>query len=106
MNICYSVLKFVEGGLIINEKGKKDRDRHAFLFDNMLILCKQTTGQRGKSTPSNVPEYRFKEKLLIKHIDVTDLDDTDGMLINYSSLYTRFVSLFIVMKSPISKQHN
>jgi len=64
-----------EGGIFIYEKAKKDRERYAFLFDNMLIMCKPT-GQR-RNTPS-AHDYRFKEKLLIKHIDVTDIDDTDG----------------------------
>lgn len=62
---------------MIQEKGKRDRDRYAFLFDNMLILCKPT-GQRKNAAPSG-QEYRFKEKLLIKHLDVTDLEDTEGM---------------------------
>ena len=63
-----------EGSLTIQEKGK-DRDRHAFLFDTMLILCKPT-GQRKNL--SNAQDYRFKEKLLIKHLDVSDLEDTEG----------------------------
>lgn len=57
---------------MIVERNRKDRERYAFLFDNMLIMCKPT---------SQRPEYKFKEKLLIKHIDVTDIEDSDGMYV-------------------------
>ncbi|XP_067939422.1 son of sevenless homolog 1-like [Watersipora subatra] len=69
---CYDFVK--EGDLIIQEKGK-DRERHAFLFDNMLILCKSTG--RGRTVSSSPQDYRFKEKLLIKHLDVVDMEDTE-----------------------------
>lgn len=65
-----------EGSLVIQDKNKKDRERYAFLFDTMLILCKPT-GQR-KNVPSS-QDYRFKEKLLIKHLDVADIEDSEGM---------------------------
>lgn len=73
----FILLRFLltEGSLVIHEKGKKDRERLAFLFDTMLVLCKPT-GQRKNPTSSQ--DYRFKEKLLIKHLDVADLEDTEG----------------------------
>lgn len=66
----------VDGTLSIHEKSRKDRERHVFLFDNMMVLCKPT--QRRGAAPSASPEFRFKEKLLIKHIEVVSLEDSDG----------------------------
>ena len=76
------IIWYSEGDLIIQEKGK-DRERHAFLFDNMLILCKSTG--RGRTVSSSPQDYRFKEKLLIKHLDVVDMEDTEGECISSAS---------------------
>ena len=72
--LTFVLCVFTEGSLAIVERNRKDRERYAFLFDNMLIMCKPT---------SQRPEYKFKEKLLIKHIDVTDIEDSDGKIVSY-----------------------
>ena len=72
--LTFVLCVFTEGSLAIVERNRKDRERYAFLFDNMLIMCKPT---------SQRPEYKFKEKLLIKHIDVTDIEDSDGKIVLY-----------------------
>lgn len=64
----------LDGTLSIHDKSRKERERHVFLFDNMVVLCKPTR----RSAPSANPEYRFKEKLLIKHIEVVSLEDSEG----------------------------
>ena len=59
----------LEGDLkLVYSGGKKQSDRHVFLFDGLIVLCKQKVGG-----------YRFKEKYVMKNIDIVDRDDTEDI---------------------------
>jgi len=65
----------VEGVLYIHERPRdRDRERFVFLFDNMMLMCKPS----GPRKASAAQEYRFKEKYLLRNIDIVDVEDTDG----------------------------
>ncbi|KAI1309043.1 Protein son of sevenless [Halotydeus destructor] len=64
--------------------GKRDHrssERHAFLFDGLLLLCKPATAKRSSSLVSSHQypqgELKLKEKCFIRKMDVIDHPDTD-----------------------------
>lgn len=63
-------------GLLNKYAGKKATERHVFLFDGLIILCKQNT--RRSSVTGTVGEYRLKEKFLVRKVEIVDKEDTDG----------------------------
>ena len=68
---------FAEGQLI-KHTGKKQTERHVFLFDGLIILCKANL--RRTSVTGPVGEYRLKEKFHMRKIEIFDRDDGDGKL--------------------------
>ena len=57
----------LEGPLKFGPAGKKQSDRHVFLFDGLIVLCK-TKGS----------EFKFKEKFLMRMVEVIDREDNEG----------------------------
>lgn len=55
-----------EGTLFYLSKNNRWSERHAFLFDPLLVLCK----------PAKSGDLRIKEKINIKRLEVVDLFDT------------------------------
>ena len=47
-----------------------------FLFDTLIVLTKQST--KRASVTAATGEYKFKEKIQMRRVDVNDRDDTDG----------------------------
>uniref|UniRef100_A0A8C0F5L8 SOS Ras/Rho guanine nucleotide exchange factor 2 n=1 Tax=Bubo bubo TaxID=30461 RepID=A0A8C0F5L8_BUBBB len=62
----------MEGGL--TKIGAK-HERHIFLFDGLMISCKTNHGQSRLPGYSNA-EYRLKEKIIMRKIQIIDKDDT------------------------------
>uniref|UniRef100_A0A452HJG3 Uncharacterized protein n=1 Tax=Gopherus agassizii TaxID=38772 RepID=A0A452HJG3_9SAUR len=50
-------------------------ERHIFLFDGLLISCKTNHGQSRLPGYSNT-EYRLKEKIIMRKMQIIDKDDT------------------------------
>ena len=67
---------FVEGALS-KYAGKRVTDRYIFLFDNVIILTKMT---KRASVVNTGPEYKLKEKFMVRRIVVADREDTDGKI--------------------------
>eukprot|EP00062_Callorhinchus_milii_P009664 gi/632953712/ref/XP_007892573.1/ PREDICTED: son of sevenless homolog 1 isoform X1 [Callorhinchus milii] len=51
-------------------------ERHIFLFDGLMICCKSNHGQPRMPGGSNA-EYRLKEKLFMRKVQINDKDDTN-----------------------------
>lgn len=58
--------------------GKRFTERKVYLFDNVIILCKQIRG-RSVNPNSNGYDYRLKERFVIRRVDVIDRSDTDDV---------------------------
>lgn len=63
----------------------KNTERHVFLFDALIVLCKQNTRRTSVSGPQ--AEYKLKEKFDIRKIEVRDKEDVEGKLGGSCSLY-------------------
>lgn len=57
--------------------GKRLTERHVFLFDGLMILCKQNN--RRSSVTGPVGEFRLKEKFFIRKIEIRDREDTEEL---------------------------
>ena len=71
--------------------GKRMTERYAFLFDGLLLLCKpnhhhhssghhghrrSSAASGGSSAGGGPPEFRLKEKFLIRKVEVLDREDS------------------------------
>lgn len=64
-------------------------ERRATLFDGMLVLCKRkrSSSTSGQAGANGAPvEYKLKDLILIRKVEIKDRDDTDGM---YRDCYRR-----------------
>ena len=52
-------------------------DRYVFLFDTLIVLTKQNIKRSSVTAPTG--EYKFKEKIQTRRIDVLDREDHEGM---------------------------
>ncbi len=67
---------YVEGTLT-KYVGKRVTERHVFLFDNVIILTK--AAKRATSVMNaGFPDYKLKEKFLVRRITVVEKEDTEG----------------------------
>ncbi|GAB6020519.1 hypothetical protein CHUAL_003203 [Chamberlinius hualienensis] len=70
--------EFIQEGILGKvSSAKRTTERCVFLFDGLLILCKQNN--RRTSVTGPVGEYRLKEKYYIRKIDIVDREDTDEL---------------------------
>ncbi|XP_069772694.1 son of sevenless homolog 2 isoform X5 [Narcine bancroftii] len=65
--------EFIMEGTLIRIGAK--HERHIFLFDGLMISCRISHGQSRLPGCSNV-EYRLKEKLLMRKVQIVDKDDS------------------------------
>ncbi len=54
-------------------QSKDKNDRHVFLLDGLIVCCKS----KSKSGAGD-SQYRLKEKINMRKVKLTDLEDTDG----------------------------
>ncbi|ESO85451.1 hypothetical protein LOTGIDRAFT_210797 [Lottia gigantea] len=74
--IWQSCSEFIMEGELTKHTGRRPSDRHVFLFDNLIILCKQT---RRSSITGSSAEYKLKERYFIRKIEIRDRDDFDDL---------------------------
>ncbi|XP_074642925.1 son of sevenless homolog 2-like [Tubulanus polymorphus] len=74
-HIGESCNEFIIEGLLHKYAGKKLTERYVFLFDGLIILCKQNL--RRSSVTGPVAEYRLKEKFFVRKIEIVDKEDSD-----------------------------
>ncbi|XP_073206317.1 son of sevenless homolog 2 isoform X5 [Lepidochelys kempii] len=65
--------EFIMEGVLTRIGAK--HERHIFLFDGLLISCKTNHGQSRLPGYSNT-EYRLKEKIIMRKMQIIDKDDT------------------------------
>uniref|UniRef100_A0A674IFK1 SOS Ras/Rho guanine nucleotide exchange factor 2 n=1 Tax=Terrapene triunguis TaxID=2587831 RepID=A0A674IFK1_9SAUR len=65
--------EFIMEGVLTRIGAK--HERHIFLFDGLLISCKTNHGQSRLPGYSNT-EYRLKEKIIVRKMQIIDKDDT------------------------------
>lgn len=68
---------FLKEGILIkpSQDGKKATERKVFLFDNLMVLTKPNQNITGFSRV----EYRFKERINLRKIEIRDIDDTEDL---------------------------
>jgi hypothetical protein len=79
--------------------GKNSTERHIFLFDHLLVICKTIKSNKGATT------FKYKEQFDIRKIDIFDLEDEEGERIyhkkNFLDVKNAFPlkNLFLDMKN-------
>ena len=70
---------FSEGNLKVQHVNKKIwSDRYVFLLDGMILVCKkQRKRQTLTGNAANNSEYSFREKFLIRKVDVIDAKEDE-----------------------------
>ena len=59
----------------LQSRSSKVTERHAFLFDGLLVLCKASNKRStGNSRDSNA-EWRLKERFLIRNLEIVDCSE-------------------------------
>ncbi|XP_076354021.1 son of sevenless guanine nucleotide exchange factor isoform X2 [Tachypleus tridentatus] len=67
----------MEGVLGKVGSGKRLTERHVFLFDGLMVLCKPNNKRTSVTGP--VGEFRLKERYLLRKIEVIDREDADEL---------------------------
>lgn len=55
-------------------RNKNFAERHIFLFDHLLVICKTVKSSKGAVT------YKYKDQFDIRKIDIFDLEDDEGKI--------------------------
>ncbi|XP_070181903.1 son of sevenless homolog 1-like isoform X2 [Littorina saxatilis] len=72
-DIWHSCSEFILDGVLAKQVGaKKWSERHVFLFDGLIILCKQNANSKRTSGTGPFAEYKLKEKHLIRKVEIVD----------------------------------
>lgn len=66
---------FLDGVLMKHAKGKPT-ERHVFLFDGLIILCKPNIKRSSVTYPTG--DFKLKEKFHIRKVEIKDKDDAEG----------------------------
>lgn len=74
-DIWQSCSEFILDGVLAKHARGRNTERHVFLFDALIVLCKQNL--RRTSVPGPQGEFKLKEKFNIRKIEVKDKEDTD-----------------------------
>lgn len=78
------MLTFPDGVLMKHAKGKPT-ERHVFLFDGLIILCKPNIKRSSVTYPTG--DFKLKEKFHIRKVEIKDKDDTEGTVYPLLMLY-------------------
>lgn len=70
---------FLKEGTLVRpaQDGKKATERKVFLFDNLMVCTKQNV--RHHLTGFSQAEYRLKEKILLRKVEIIDHEDTEEL---------------------------
>ena len=74
--ISYHFRCSLSDGVLLKHTKGRNTERHVFLFDALIVLCKQNLRRTSVSGPQG--EYKLKEKFNIRQIEIKDKEDTDG----------------------------
>lgn len=74
-DIWQSCNEFIMEGILQKYTSRRPTERYVFLFDGLLVLCKQNL--RRSSTTGPTPEYKLKEKHYLRKIEIVDKEDTE-----------------------------
>ncbi|KAL5007967.1 hypothetical protein ScPMuIL_013548 [Solemya velum] len=74
-DIWQSCSEFILEGVMNKHVRGKPTERHAFLFDSMIILCKQNLRRSSVTAPTG--EFKLKEKYYIRKLEIKDRDDCE-----------------------------
>ncbi|XP_060570683.1 son of sevenless homolog 1-like isoform X2 [Ruditapes philippinarum] len=74
-DIWQSCSEFILDGVLMKHARGKNTERHVFLFDALIVLCKQNVRRTSVSQPQG--EFKLKEKFNIRKIEVRDKEDCD-----------------------------
>ncbi|XP_025106105.1 son of sevenless homolog 2-like [Pomacea canaliculata] len=76
-DIWQSCSEFILEGVLSKQAGRRWAERHVFLFDGLVILCKQNAKRTSGAGP--FAEFKLKEKHLIRKMEIVDREDTDDV---------------------------
>ncbi|XP_047480152.1 son of sevenless homolog 2-like [Penaeus chinensis] len=94
----------LEGDLLkLGATGKKPTERHVFLFDGLIVLCK--SNNRRSSVTGQVGEYRFKEKFLMRMVEILDREDTEEIKYSFEIRPRDQPSVVLLAKSMEEKNN-
>lgn len=68
----------MEGTLGKVGSGRRLTERHIFLFDGLMLLCKHNN-KRTSVTGAPSAEYRLKECFFLRKVEIIDREDTDEL---------------------------
>ncbi|XP_060063048.1 son of sevenless homolog 2-like [Ylistrum balloti] len=74
-DIWQSCSEFILEGVLNKQVRGRPTERHVFLFDGLIIMCKQN--MRRTSVTSASGDFKLKEKFLIRKIEIRDREDTE-----------------------------
>ncbi|KAK3580871.1 hypothetical protein CHS0354_032932 [Potamilus streckersoni] len=74
-DIWQSCSEFIIDGVLNKHMKGKTTERHVFLFDSLIILCKPNMRRASVTGPQG--EYKLKEKFYLRKVEIRDKDDTE-----------------------------
>ncbi|XP_055300549.1 protein son of sevenless isoform X2 [Sitodiplosis mosellana] len=78
--------------------GKRITERKVYLFDGVLILCKQIRG-RSVNPNSNAYDYRQKERFVMRRVEIIDRSDNDDLKYTFEVSPQQNQSIVLIAKS-------
>lgn len=78
--------------------GKRITERKVYLFDGVLILCKQIRG-RSVNPNSNAYDYRQKERFVMRRVDINDRSDNEDLRFAFEISPQQNQSIVLLAKS-------
>ena len=80
--------QFAEDVIMVQSGSKRMAERRATLFDGMLVLSKRkrSSSASGQAAASGaLAEYKLKDLIFTRKVEIKDREDTDGMFCAYIS---------------------
>lgn len=76
-NIPFFPFCFFTDGVLSKHNRGRNTERHVFLFDALIVLCKPNL-RRASVSGIQGGEFKLKEKFNIRKITVRDREDCEG----------------------------
>ncbi|CAM1325467.1 SOS1 (predicted) [Pycnogonum litorale] len=98
--------EFVLEGVLgkLSSSGRRSTERHVFLFDGLLIMCKQNNNRRS-SVSGPLADYRLKEKYYMRKVEVIDKEDCDEIKNMFDIMPRDQPTITLIAKSPEEKNN-